>query len=127
MASRLGRRAALADHLALAARHPAGVRDRAFRLRDAHVHGDDIHGKLADEAGADATGIDLLPFPDLDQSVRDSVERVRSSDLLPESFSVSGYVYDCSTGAPERCRSYSTASWRAATASQLTTFHHASR
>jgi carbonic anhydrase len=60
---------------------------------------DDLHAKLADEAGADASGIDFLPFPDLDDSVRASVERVRSSDLLPESFTATGYVYDCSTGA----------------------------
>ena len=60
---------------------------------------DDLHSKLADETGADATGIDFLPFPDLDDSVRASVERVRSSDLLPESFTATGYVYDCSTGA----------------------------
>jgi carbonic anhydrase len=59
----------------------------------------DLHAKLADEAGADASGIDFLPFPDLDESVRASVERVRSSDLLPDSFTASGYVYDCSTGA----------------------------
>jgi carbonic anhydrase len=60
---------------------------------------EDIHAKLADESGADATGIDFLPFPDLDESVRASVERVRSSDLLPGSFTATGYVYDCSTGA----------------------------
>src|SRR3954463_2076439 len=60
---------------------------------------DAIHAKLADEAGADATGIDFLPFPDVDNSVRESVARVRSSDLLPESFTATGYVYDCSTGA----------------------------
>src|SRR4051812_14509205 len=55
---------------------------------------DDIHAKLAHEAGADATGIDFLPFPDLDESVRESVERVRSSELLPDSFTATGYVYD---------------------------------
>ncbi|HET6656849.1 MAG TPA: carbonic anhydrase [Gaiellaceae bacterium] len=60
---------------------------------------DDIHAKLADEAGADASGIDFLPFPDLDESVRASVERVRSSELLPDSFTATGYVYDCSSGA----------------------------
>jgi carbonic anhydrase len=60
---------------------------------------DDIHGKLADEAGADATGIDFLPFPDLDESVRASLRRVRSSDLLPDDFSVTGYVYDVGSGA----------------------------
>ncbi len=59
---------------------------------------DDLHAKLAAEAGADATGIDFLPFPDLDDSVRASVERIRTSDLLPESFTATGYVYDCATG-----------------------------
>ena len=60
---------------------------------------DDIHAKLAAETGEDASGIDFLPFPDLDDSVRQSVERVRSSQLLPDDFSVTGYVYDCSSGA----------------------------
>jgi carbonic anhydrase len=60
---------------------------------------EDIHAKLAEEAGADASGIDFLPFPDLDDSVRASVERIRSSDLLPAGFGATGYVYDCSTGA----------------------------
>ena len=60
---------------------------------------EDIHAKLADETGADASGIDFLPFEDLDSSVRASVERVRSSELLPDSFTATGYVYDCSSGA----------------------------
>ena len=60
---------------------------------------DDLHGKLADEVGADATDVDFLPFSDLDDSVRSSVERVRSSDLLPESFAVTGYVYDVGSGS----------------------------
>ena len=60
---------------------------------------DDIRAKLADETGADASGIDFLPFPDLDGSVRASVERIRSSDLLPDGFNATGYVYDCSTGS----------------------------
>ena len=60
---------------------------------------EDIHAKLADETGADASGIDFLPFDDLDSSVRASVERVRSSELLPDSFTATGYVYDCSSGA----------------------------
>jgi len=60
---------------------------------------EDIHAKLADETGADASGIDFLPFEDLDSSVRASVERVRSSELLPDRFTATGYVYDCSSGA----------------------------
>jgi carbonic anhydrase len=60
---------------------------------------DDLRAKLRDEAGADASDIDFLPFPDLDESVQASVERVHSSDLLPDDFTVTGYVYDCSSGA----------------------------
>jgi carbonic anhydrase len=60
---------------------------------------EDLHAKLKDEADADASGIDFLPFSDLDESVRASMDRVRSSDLLPDDFAVSGYVYDCSSGA----------------------------
>jgi carbonic anhydrase len=60
---------------------------------------DDLHAKLADETGADASGIDFLPFPDLDGSVRASLERVRSSDLLPDDFTATGYVYDVGSGS----------------------------
>jgi carbonic anhydrase len=60
---------------------------------------DDLHAKLADETGVDSSGIDFLPFTDLDDSVRASVERIRSSELLPDDFGATGYVYDCSTGA----------------------------
>jgi len=59
---------------------------------------EDLRSKLADEAGADASKVDFLPFPDLDESVRASLARVRETDLLPETFTVTGYVYDCSSG-----------------------------
>ncbi len=59
---------------------------------------DHLHAKLADEAGADASGIDFLPFPEVEARVAESVKRVRDSDLLPDSFGVSGFVYDVHTG-----------------------------
>jgi carbonic anhydrase len=59
---------------------------------------DDIRGKLRGE-GIDADHVDFLPFPDLEASVRSSVERVRQSSLLPDSFGASGYVYDVRSGA----------------------------
>src|SRR6202795_420903 len=43
---------------------------------------DQLRAKLADEAGADASGIDFLPFPDAEARVAESVQRVRDSDLL---------------------------------------------
>ena len=37
---------------------------------------DDLRAKLRDETGADASQIDFLPFPDLEQSVRDDVSAI---------------------------------------------------
>src|SRR3954454_10146867 len=43
---------------------------------------DQLRDKLKAELGADASGIDFLPFSDLEQSVRDDVATVRNSPLL---------------------------------------------
>jgi carbonic anhydrase len=59
---------------------------------------DDLRGKLRVEAGADASEVDFRPFADLEESVRDSVQRIRESPLLPESLEVSGWVYDVRSG-----------------------------
>jgi carbonic anhydrase len=47
---------------------------------------------------ADASAIDFLPFPDLDESVRQDVAAIRSSQFLPKGIPVSGFVYDVRTG-----------------------------
>jgi carbonic anhydrase len=58
----------------------------------------DLQRKLADETGTDASDIDFLPFPDLEQSVRDDVNRIKESPFIPQDISVRGFVYDCGTG-----------------------------
>ena len=50
------------------------------------------------ELGADARGIDFLPFSDLEQSVRDDVELLRSSPLISKDVRVTGFIYDVTTG-----------------------------
>ena len=55
---------------------------------------DDIHGKL----GPESESIDFQPFPDVAERVRSSVETVRSSPLLPDSYAATGFVYDVTTG-----------------------------
>ena len=45
---------------------------------------------------------DFLPFRDLEQSVRDDVERILSTPFIDSSIAVSGYVYDVHTGAVEQ-------------------------
>ncbi|HVL99057.1 MAG TPA: carbonic anhydrase [Egibacteraceae bacterium] len=60
---------------------------------------DDLRNKLANDTGADASDIDFLPFADLEDSVRDYVQRIRQSPLIPDEISVSGHVYNVNTGA----------------------------
>ncbi len=58
----------------------------------------DLQTKLREETGADASGIDFLPFPDLEQSVRDDVRRIKESAFIPKNISVRGFIYDVRTG-----------------------------
>jgi carbonic anhydrase len=48
--------------------------------------------------GADAAGIDFLPFGDVEASVRQDVAAIRGSPLVPRDVAVSGFVYDVRTG-----------------------------
>jgi carbonic anhydrase len=57
----------------------------------------DLHERLGDESRA----IDFQPFPDVAARVRQSVETIRSSPLLPGSFDASGFVYHVETGRLE--------------------------
>jgi carbonic anhydrase len=60
---------------------------------------DDLRTKLRDEAGADASQVDFLPFGNLEQSVRDDVSAILASPFIDDSIPVSGYIYDVHTGA----------------------------
>jgi carbonic anhydrase len=44
---------------------------------------DDLHQRLKELTGADATGIDFLPFDDLVESVRGDVQRINASRSSP--------------------------------------------
>jgi carbonic anhydrase len=61
-----------------------------------------LRGKVGEElgaqAGAEAAGIDFLPFADVEQSVRDDVAELRASPLLPRQVPVRGFVYDVRSG-----------------------------
>ena len=60
---------------------------------------DVLQQKVKESTGGDVSSFDFLTFSDLDQSVREDVERIRSlRDGLPEGVSVSGYVYDVRSG-----------------------------
>ncbi len=57
----------------------------------------DLHAKL----GPESESVDFQPFPDVAARVRQSVETIRSSPLLPDSFDATGFVYDVATGRIE--------------------------
>ncbi len=56
-----------------------------------------LHQKLHDELHVHAE-IEFLPFTDVEQSVRDDVDALRTSPLLLPDVPVRGYVYDVHTG-----------------------------
>jgi carbonic anhydrase len=58
----------------------------------------DLTAKIKEDLGVNTTSRDFLPFPDLEQSVRDDVEKLRNSDLIPDNIVVSGTIYDVHTG-----------------------------
>jgi carbonic anhydrase len=58
----------------------------------------DLVAKVGADLGVDASGIDFLPFSDLEQSVLDDVETLRRSKLIPNDIAIAGAVYDVRNG-----------------------------
>ena len=54
---------------------------------------------LYERLGPESESIDFQPFDDLEGRVRESVDAIRESPLLPESFGATGFVYDVESGA----------------------------
>lgn len=59
---------------------------------------EDLRRKIQTDLGADASGWDFLTFSDLEESVREDVEILRSSELIPDDISVTGAVYEVESG-----------------------------
>lgn len=56
------------------------------------------HNATAEGGSAEGTYIDFLPFSNLEQSVIDDVERLRSHPLIPNDIPIHPFVYDVATG-----------------------------
>ncbi len=54
--------------------------------------------KLGPTAAAELATLDFLPFPDLDQAVRDDVEFLRARSAVPDHVALSGWFYEVETG-----------------------------
>jgi carbonic anhydrase len=61
-----------------------------------------LRARLRAELGADASGMDFLPFSDLVESVRADVATLRASPLIPKDIPIDGLIYDVRTGRLER-------------------------
>jgi carbonic anhydrase len=72
----------------------------------------DLHAKVKQDLGADASHIDFLPFADLEESVREDVAFLLSSPLIPGDVLIRGFVYDVRTGRLSEVAVESTASRR---------------
>jgi carbonic anhydrase len=59
---------------------------------------DQIAQKIADATGGDTSGIDFMPFTDLEQAVREDVAFLKASDLIASDSVIRGFVYDVKTG-----------------------------
>ena len=59
---------------------------------------EDVYAKVKDSLGADASGIDFMPFSDLEQSIRDDIKFLKDSPLIADDVSVRGFFYDVKTG-----------------------------
>lgn len=63
---------------------------------------EDIAAKIKNDLGVDVGDMEFHPFTDLEQSVRDDVQKLRDSNLIPDDIAVCGAVYDVHTGRVHR-------------------------
>jgi carbonic anhydrase len=59
---------------------------------------EDAWAKLEAATGRSAADIDFLPFSDVEQSVRDDVATIRANPFVPADATITGWVYDVTTG-----------------------------
>ena len=58
-----------------------------------------FHEHLKHELGVDVSDQDFLPFHDVEESVREDMQLLRESPLIPDDVVISGAVYDVDTGS----------------------------
>jgi carbonic anhydrase len=61
----------------------------------------DLAAKIQADLGVNASDWDFLPFQDLEASVREDVETLRRSPLIPRTIPISGAIYDVRSGRLE--------------------------
>ena len=66
-----------------------------FQNEDAHAM---VERNLGAEAKKELAGFDFQPFPNLEEAVKEDVEFLKESKAIPESVTVSGWVYEVENG-----------------------------
>ncbi|MCX7670002.1 MAG: carbonic anhydrase [Anaerolineae bacterium] len=64
----------------------------------AHFTNEQLAAKIKAELGVDVGDRDFLPFTDLEQSVRDDLNILRSSPRIPADVTIVGAIYDVRSG-----------------------------
>jgi len=70
-----------------------------FKNEDAHAV---VEKNLGSEAVKEIQGLDFLPFPELEEAVREDLKYLRGSKAVSESVGLSGWVYEVETGKVRR-------------------------
>lgn len=58
----------------------------------------DAAARVKSNLGVDVGDMDFMPFPNLEQNVRDDVAKLRGSPLIPADVAIVGAIYDVKTG-----------------------------
>ena len=61
-----------------------------------------VRENLGPEAAAEIATLDFLPFPDLDQAVREDLGFLRKQKAIPDDVTISGWVYQVENGLVRR-------------------------
>jgi carbonic anhydrase len=59
---------------------------------------EDLREKLKEKYKANAIGLNFHSFPNLEQNVRDQVDKIKSTPFLPKDIPVYGFIYNVKTG-----------------------------
>jgi carbonic anhydrase len=59
---------------------------------------EDLQAQLVEQTGAGRCDIDFLPFSDLEESVRQDVQRIEENEFIPKDIPVRGFIYDVRSG-----------------------------
>lgn len=63
---------------------------------------DEVKQRIAQDLGADVTGLRLYPFSDLRQNLREQVQRVKDCPWIPKDIAVHGLLYHVEDGHLEQ-------------------------